>query len=288
MLLLRFVTLAVGLFALERQSLAQLFQYQTSPPTFTSPSYANTPLNVTIDLNEVSSDLFFDENLDASGNGTDIVFGQIRVLNLNHNFGGVVISPPIPFDFMIQIGDYGAMTYDAMGVMSPDNFTFDVSGTLAGTIGPGNQMQIIASTYTITPTTQQIGSQDYLLSASYFVPPGPGARDWRFRPSHLGHAPQHSRARHADALELGAGGHGRASLPPLAQQVARDRLKARLSSAPSCPAPDAPPVKRLSSAQPVCDETSLGSSRPGELGSFAFGPAGFGTRFSRQCYRMLL
>ena len=173
--LLRLVALALALLVLERPASAELFQYATSPPIFTPPSYPNTPSNVTISLTAVSSDPFFDENLDASGGGTDIIFGHISVLNLNHNFSGVVISPPLPFEFMITISDYGPGNFGPPGASLPLGAAiFDVMGTLSGTIGPGNQMQITASTYTVTPMSQPIAGDDYLLSNSYFIPPSPG------------------------------------------------------------------------------------------------------------------
>ena len=174
--LLRLAMVAVALVALSSQASAQLFQYATDPPTFTVPSYPNTPSNVTINLGSLSSNPSIDENLDASGTGTDILFGNITVTGLNHNFTGAVISTPIPFDFQITINDFGASNFGPPGVSLPlGSATYDVSGTLSGTIGPGNKMQITASAYTITPTSQQVGSgDDYLLSNSYFIPPSPG------------------------------------------------------------------------------------------------------------------
>jgi hypothetical protein len=148
---------------------AEFFQYSTTV-NFTSPSYPNTPNPVTISITPLTSDVN-QENFDARDPGTDIVLGNITVNNLNHNFTGTgEIS--IPYTFTLTISDFP--NFGPPGnVGSPNNLIFTIAGTLTGSIGAGNKVNIF-TTPTITSTNPQtVGTETYTLALNPFVPPGP-------------------------------------------------------------------------------------------------------------------
>jgi hypothetical protein len=165
---MRAACLGAVLLAVASPASAEFFQYSTSL-TFTSPSYPNTPSPVTISITTFSSSLS-DESFDASGIGTDIVIGNISVNNLNHNFTGTgPIS--IPYSFQIQIADYPNVGPPNAG--SPNNLIFTVAGTLTGSIGAGNKVNIVTSPSITSTNPQTVGTETYTLSVNPFVPPGP-------------------------------------------------------------------------------------------------------------------
>lgn len=147
---------------------AEFFQYSTTV-NFTSPSYPNTPNPVTISITPLTTNVN-DENFDATGIGTDIVIGNIAINNLNHNFtGSGAIS--IPYTFTVTISDYP--NFGPPGGPSPNNLIFTIAGTLTGSIGAGNKVNVF-TTPTITSTNPQtVGTETYTLSLNPFVPPGP-------------------------------------------------------------------------------------------------------------------
>ncbi|REK19121.1 MAG: PEP-CTERM sorting domain-containing protein [Planctomycetota bacterium] len=106
------------------------------------------------------------ENLDGSGIGTDIIFGLIDVLVVNATPGQTV---SIEFTFHVNIDNYDGDTTASTLLGSG---TFDVHGTVSGTIGSGRKVNM--STFNIDPIpVMNIGGQPFELTINTLVPPGP-------------------------------------------------------------------------------------------------------------------
>lgn len=107
------------------------------------------------------------ENIDASGEGTDIVFtfisaSVLRTANLT--------TVKIPFDFALKIDNY---TTDLGGV-SNGSGTFHITGEINGSVGAGKKVNLTTISYT-SPAEQFaiIGGEQYKLSMAFYTPPGP-------------------------------------------------------------------------------------------------------------------
>lgn len=122
---------------------------------------ASTPLQFTgLDTTGQS------ENLDASGIGTDIVFGLIDALVVNATPGQTV---SIEFTFHVDLDNYAGDTTASTLLGSG---TFDIHGTVSGTIGAGRKVNM--STFNIDPIpVMNIGGDPYMLTINTLVPPGP-------------------------------------------------------------------------------------------------------------------
>ncbi len=150
-----------------RQASAEFFQYSTTT-TFTSPTFPSS--TVTISVTPIASNVN-DENYDATGIGTDIVFANISVLNLNHSFAGAS-GLSIPYSFTISISDFP--TFAAPGIPPSLHIgTFTVAGTLTGSIGPGSKVNLATVPSITSANPQLIGTEMYTLALNPYVPPGP-------------------------------------------------------------------------------------------------------------------
>ena len=105
------------------------------------------------------------ENLDASGVGTDIVFGYVTALVKN---ASPLEAISIPFTFNVTLTDYLTDT----GGVPTGSGVFSISGTLSGTLGAGRKVNL--NTINVNPIPAlQVGSTMYKLDFNTFVPPGP-------------------------------------------------------------------------------------------------------------------
>jgi hypothetical protein len=138
----------------------------TTDVTLTTPA----PNLVAIHLLGLDSNLS-PENIDGTGTGSDIVFGNISVANLNHLT--LLENVVIPFTFHIVIDDYA--TFNSVGALG--STTFDLIGTLTGTVGKvggGTQVNLSSVAYDGSNILSKvIGTEVYTLSYNPYVPPGP-------------------------------------------------------------------------------------------------------------------
>jgi len=140
---------------------AEFFTFDTT----VAPISTTTSGGVTVHLNAQSVNTPGD-NLDATAPGTDIVFGSISVTGLTLGSAQEVIS--IPYTFHVDISNYLQGT-DVAPTGPP--VTFDVSGTLTGTVGSGKKVNI-ANLFSQTAILHLVGGEPYLLSNFSYVPPG--------------------------------------------------------------------------------------------------------------------
>ena len=136
-----------------------------------SNSTIQTPGSALITLTGAASNPA-DDNIDAS-NGTDIVFGNISLSNLNHASPGETVS--IPYTFQIQVANFNDYHSPSDPPTSPDGVnTFLISGVASGSIGPGNTVNITNNTYSPSNVLSlNIGSDVYTLSLLAYIHPGP-------------------------------------------------------------------------------------------------------------------
>jgi hypothetical protein len=153
--------LVFGLAASASQARAEFFTFTTT----VNPTSVTTPGNVKVTLTPQSVDTPGD-NLDATFPGTDLVFGSISVSGLTLASGLEPIS--IPYTFHVAISNYLQGTDVAP---TGPAVTFDVSGTLTGTVGAGKKVNI-ANAFSQPLIFQFVGGEPYQLSAFSYVPPG--------------------------------------------------------------------------------------------------------------------
>jgi hypothetical protein len=169
-----------------RPAAAEYFQYTTSVtmlagfapagsvivPPGTAPAVTmTTPGGVGITLSGYSSASPGD-NIDATGAGSDIVFGTISISGLTNS--SLLENVTIPYTWHITIDDYSASTD-----FPPPNgsTTFDIVGTISGTVGKvGGGKQVNLSTNVYNPPVlpgKFAGAEFYTLSLNDYVPPSP-------------------------------------------------------------------------------------------------------------------
>jgi hypothetical protein len=153
--------LAFGLVASAAQARAEFFTFNTT----VNPTSVTTGGGVTVTLTPQSVDTPGD-NLDATFPGTDLVFGSISVSGLT--LGSGLEAVVIPYTFHVAVSNYLQGT-DAVPTGPP--VTFDVSGTLSGTVGAGKKVNI-ANSFGQPILFQFVGGEPYQLSAFSYVPPG--------------------------------------------------------------------------------------------------------------------
>jgi len=175
----------VALTGYAQRASAEFFQFGTTvsiltpvmPPGSTivgvNPSVSpgiHTPDNVTITLIGQASNSPGD-NLDATGFGSDIVFGSISVAGVtNVPIPSTLETISIPYVFHISVNDFTTAT----GAFADDSATFDISGIVSGTVGPGKRVNLSTNTYSPgNVLTKVIGGEHYTLSLNTYVPPGP-------------------------------------------------------------------------------------------------------------------
>lgn len=154
-----------------RQAAAELFQFSTTVSV--GATTAISP-GVTVNLAGINSDVN-QENMDPTGEGTDIVFGSISIAGLTHNFSPSLAVPvSIPFTFQLVIHDFGA-NFGPPGISpAPASATFDISGTVSGSMGPGNKANISSIVYLPIQVGGPVGSSDtFTIDLGTYVPPGP-------------------------------------------------------------------------------------------------------------------
>jgi len=163
-----------------QQASAEFFQFSTTvtagalPPgtsitnngtaqvDIVTPAPALTPIT----LYGLDSTALGGDNIDAGSGGSDIVVANIKVL-VNRN---TPLQSPftLPLTFHVNISDYST---DFGGVPNASG-TFNVTGLVQGTIGPGTKVNL--SSYTVDPIAPlTIGGEVYTLSLASYVPPGP-------------------------------------------------------------------------------------------------------------------
>jgi hypothetical protein len=143
------------------------FQFSTSVTPTTTPEGS-----ATVTLTGLSSD-FTSDNLDATGAGTDIVFGTISVSGLNHSTSAQSVS--IDYTFTVTIGDFPDFNPPGSGPAWTHEADFVINGTVSGSIGPGNKSNISTNVYTLSSITQPVGAVIYKVDLSgpfTYVPPG--------------------------------------------------------------------------------------------------------------------
>ncbi len=171
---------------LARPAAAEYFQYTTSVtmlagfapagsiivPPGTAPAVTlTTPGGIGITLAGYSSNSPGD-NIDATGAGSDIVFGTISISGLTNS--SLLENVVIPYTWHITIDDYGLATD-----FPPPNgsTTFDIDGTISGTVGKaGGGKQVNLSTNIYNPPVMPgkfAGAEFYTLSLNDYVPPSP-------------------------------------------------------------------------------------------------------------------
>jgi hypothetical protein len=172
--------LAIAAAALARPAAGQYFHYDTTlditnvTPMETSlvdngtdDVKLTTDLGTLIEIFGFDSDSILPDHLDSTGVGTDIVFG---VLDVNVSNATPFETLTFDFEFHIDLTDYPTNSggvFDGMG-------TFDVTGTLTGTIGAGFKVNLNSITVDPIPS-QAIGGDIYTLTfqTQHFTPPGP-------------------------------------------------------------------------------------------------------------------
>ncbi|MGD9723245.1 MAG: PEP-CTERM sorting domain-containing protein [Pirellulales bacterium] len=140
-------------------------------PAPTGPSVTmTTPGGIGITLNTLSSGSPGD-NIDATGPGTDIVFGSILVTGLTNT--SQLENIFIPYVWHVIIDDYAA--FNSIGVNGSTNF--DIQGSITGTVGKaggGKQVNLTLNVFNVPqlgPTP--VGAELYVLNHFTYVPPGP-------------------------------------------------------------------------------------------------------------------
>jgi hypothetical protein len=160
-----------------RTASAEFFQYSTTTDIVTVVPAANTIMNngtgfVTI-MTSANTPIQFTgldtsgpENLDATGIGTDIVFGLIDTLVVN----ATPLQPlSIEFIFHLTVDNYAG---DTTASTLEGSAIFDIHGTISGTIGAGRKVNM--NNFAIDPIAPQlIGNDIYFLQINTLVPPGP-------------------------------------------------------------------------------------------------------------------
>ena len=107
------------------------------------------------------------DNFDATGTGSDIVFGSITAPVTGAT---PFESIEIPYVFHVVISDYA--TFDSVGALG--SVSFDIQGTLTGSVGAGKKITLSTNTYDPgNVLTKQIGNDIYTLDLNFYVPPGP-------------------------------------------------------------------------------------------------------------------
>jgi hypothetical protein len=157
----------------------ELFQFTTQliAPNPGATNFLQNTVTATVTLSGVPSDGTL-ENLDPTGVGTDIVFGKITVTGLTHNFTPGAVAVSIPYEFDVTINDYGA-NFTPVGPVN--SATVAITGTVIGTIGPGNQVNINQNIYDQPFVNVTVGATDFYTihlsdaqAGSTFVHPGLG------------------------------------------------------------------------------------------------------------------
>ncbi len=166
-------------------AVAEYFQYTTTVeilpgflpggsgvlPAGVNPSTTlTTPGGVGITLAGYSS-LSPGDNIDATGPGSDIVFGTISIAGLTNT--SLLEDVFIPYTWHITIDDYTT----SGGLISAGSTTFAVSGNITGTVGKvGGGKQVNLSTNVYTPPAipgQFAGVEFYTLLLDAYTPPSP-------------------------------------------------------------------------------------------------------------------
>lgn len=143
----------------------------TALPAGTNPSVTlTTPNGVGITLAGYSS-LSPGDNIDATGAGSDIVFGTISITGLTN--ASLLENVFLPYTWHITIDDY----LTSGGLVPSGNATFDIAGSITGTVGKvGGGKQVNLSTNVYFPPVipgQFAGAEFYTLLLNNFVPPSP-------------------------------------------------------------------------------------------------------------------
>lgn len=167
---------------------AEFFQFNTTlailnslmPPSPPADVTNNNSAAVTIDLDQFDAAAAVilitgqesnspNDNIDGTGLGSDIVFGNIAVTTTN-----VPMTPfenvTIPYVFHLSITDYSSFS----SALAVDSKTFDIKGEVTGSVGPGKKVNLSTNTYDLgNVLSQQIGNEIYTLNLNFYVPPGP-------------------------------------------------------------------------------------------------------------------
>jgi hypothetical protein len=185
----------VALLSFAQAASAGYFQYTTSvtilggyippdnpldPVLGTGPNVTlETPGGVFITLGGISSGAPGD-NIDATGIGSDIVFGRITVAGLTN--ASELESIFIPYVWHVIIDDY--LTATSGGPIG--STTFDIVGNITGTVGKaggGKQVNLSTNAYTPPVIPSQLASPTlelYTMSNFSYVPPGPPVGELQF------------------------------------------------------------------------------------------------------------
>jgi hypothetical protein len=105
-------------------------------------------------------------NLNASGPGTDTVLGTVTVNKTDVGTTPIAVN----YDFNVSLNDQSGPT--------PLSKSVDVIGTLSGTItktADGALSLDLHNTYTSPTTVVLIGNMQYTISPGSFFAPGPGS-----------------------------------------------------------------------------------------------------------------
>jgi hypothetical protein len=145
-----------------------MFQISTSVTTGAATVFSPGTGSATVNLSGISTS---GENMDSSSPGTDSVIGNITVTGLDHTFSPQAIVN-IPYVIQVTIKDYGS-AFTTGGAFGSVNV--NITGTLTGTLGAGNRVNIQTNTYGANPGSVFVGNDQFNIDLTLpqnYAPPG--------------------------------------------------------------------------------------------------------------------